>query len=271
LGNHGKMGIRPKQSVSSEGSLLPPFRADERSGQGANHRPDFDRITSYAIELGRERLHPSLSNPDYLVLKQRGRYFSDWVQRVPGEDLSVLDVGGRIQPYRPLVENRLRRYIAIDPLPTGLVDAVAIGEHLPFRDETFDLVICSQVLCYADEPQKVVSEIYRVLRDGGALFVSAPAVFPSHSEHDRWRFIPRRMLSLLADFSEVEVYPEGYSIAGIFRILATYLEFCVPSASLQRAARSIFIPLLNRTAERLDVYSRGDTRFTTNYCAFAKK
>ena len=265
------MATKPKQTVSSQGNLLPPFRLPNSSSPEADQRPDFDRITNYAIELGRERLYPSLGNPDYLVLNQRRRCFSDWVKRVAGEDLSVLDVGGRIQPYRPLVEDRLRRYIAIDPLPTGLVDAVAIGEHLPFPDETFDLVICSQVLCYADEPQKVISEIYRVLRAGGALFVSAPAVFPSHSENDRWRFIPQRMLSLLADFSEVEVSPEGYSIAGIFRILATYLEFCVSGASLQRAARSIFIPLLNRTAERLDVYSRGDTRFTTNYCAFAKK
>ena len=56
----------------------------------------------------------------------------------------MLDIGGRIQPYRPLIENRLHRYIAIDPLATGLVDAVAIGEYLPFRSEIFDLVMRDQ-------------------------------------------------------------------------------------------------------------------------------
>src|SRR5260370_11497362 len=222
------MGSGPMQTVSSQGSLLPLLWVSERSRHVIDTRPYFYRIPGYAIELGRERLYPSLRNPDYLVLNQRRRYFSEWLQHVPGEDLAVLDVGGRIQPYRPLIENRLRRYIAIDPVPTGLVDAVAVGEDLPFPDEVFDLVICSQVLCYVEEPQKVIREIYRVLRPGGALLVSAPALFPSHSESDRWRFIPQRMLSLLADFSEVEVSPEGYSIAGIFRILATYLEFCIP-------------------------------------------
>lgn len=104
---------------------------------------------------------------------------------MPGESLRVLDIGGRIQPYRPLIESRLRTYIAIDPLATGLVDAVAVGEQLPFPDESFDLVFCSQVLCYADEPSQIVSEIYRVLRVGGTLLVSAPALFPSHAEKDR--------------------------------------------------------------------------------------
>src|SRR5438067_483792 len=124
------------QSVSSIGSLLPKlpaFGAQKLEAATQELAADYHRITAFAAELGRERLYPSLWNPDYLVLNERRRHFSEWVQRVHGDSLSVLDVGGRIQPYRPLVEGRLQRYIAIDPLPTGLVDAVAVGERLPFR------------------------------------------------------------------------------------------------------------------------------------------
>lgn len=265
------MATIPRQTVNSVGSLLPPFSASDSAHLERRWSANFDRITAYAIELGRERLYPTLRNPDYLVLNARRKHFSEWMQRVPGEDLAVLDVGGRIQPYRPLIETRVRKYIAIDPIPTGLVDAVAIGEQLPFSDETFDLVVCSQVLCYADEPWTMVSEIYRVLRPRGILLLSAPAVFPSHAEKDRWRFIPSRMLTLLSGFSDLEVRPEGYSIAGIFRILATYLEFCLNGRFLRRFSTSLLIPLVNRAGERLDSYSRGDTRFTTNYCAYAQK
>jgi len=268
------MGILYRQAVSPTGSLLAKipvhFPLDWETAT-QKEQSNYDRITAFAIALGCERLHPSLRNPDYLVLNERRKHFSDWVQRVPGESLRVLDVGGRIQPYRPLIESRVRTYIAIDPLATGLVDAVAVGEQLPFPDESFDLVFCSQVLCYADEPSQVVGEIHRVLRVGGTLLVSAPALFPSHAEKDRWRFVPQRMLSLLSHFSEVEVRPEGYSIAGIFRILATYLQFCVENRFLQKAANSLLIPLANRAGERLDHWSRDDTRFTTNYCAYALK
>ena len=262
------------QSVSSIGSLLPKLPASGAQKFEAaiqETAADYGRITAFAVELGRERLYPSLWNPDFLVLTERRRHFSEWLQRVHGESLSVLDVGGRIQPYRPLVESRLQRYIAIDPLPTGLVDAVAVGEQLPFPDESFDLVFCSQVLCYCDEPARVVSEIYRVLRTGGTLLVSAPALFPSHSPKDNWRFIPQRMLNLLSSFSDVEVRPEGYSIAGIFRILATFLHFSVKSRFLQQLSNSLLIPLTNRAGQRLDRLSGADTRFTTNYCAYARK
>jgi SAM-dependent methyltransferase len=268
------MGNTIQQAVSSSGSLLAKTPLaypanNQTAGSECDH--NYDRITAFAVSLGRERLYPPLRNPDYLVLKERREHFSEWLLRVPGEKLSVLDVGGRIQPYRPLVESRLQRYIAIDPMATGLVDAVAVGEQLPFPDESFDLVICSQVLCYADDPTQVVNEMHRVLRRGGTLLVSAPALFPSHAEKDRWRFIPQQMLLLLSCFSDVEVRPEGYSIAGIFRILATYLEFCIQGKSLRRVANSLLIPLVNRTGERLDRWSRGDTRFTTNYCACARK
>ena len=48
------------------------------------------------------RLYPSLTNPSYLVLRSRRLLFSNWT-RTLGNNLTVLDVGGRYQPYRPLL------------------------------------------------------------------------------------------------------------------------------------------------------------------------
>src|ERR1700733_8974448 len=41
--------------------------------------------------------------------------------------------------------------------------------HLPFADESFDYVYSHGVLMCSDEPEKVVREIYRVIRPGGRL------------------------------------------------------------------------------------------------------
>lgn len=44
------------------------------------------------------------------------------------------------------------------------------GEHLPFQDQTFDMVFCCDVLEHVKDMPRVISEISRVLRTGGMFF-----------------------------------------------------------------------------------------------------
>jgi SAM-dependent methyltransferase len=44
---------------------------------------------------------------------------------------------------------------------------VADGEHLPFPDDTFDLVYAHGVVQYTADPQRLVDECHRVLKPGG--------------------------------------------------------------------------------------------------------
>lgn len=48
---------------------------------------------------------------------------------------------------------------------------VADGNALDFPDKTFDLVVCNSVLHHIAEPQKLFSEIARVVRPGGAILL----------------------------------------------------------------------------------------------------
>ncbi len=50
--------------------------------------------------------------------------------------------------------------------------------HLPFKDESFDLVICSEVLEHIPDDQSAMAEIMRVLKPGKPLVVSVPRYFP---------------------------------------------------------------------------------------------
>ncbi len=56
----------------------------------------------------------------------------------------------------------------------GRVDIAA----LPFADDAFDLVICSEVLEHVPDHAAAVSELVRVLKPGGDLVVSVPRYFP---------------------------------------------------------------------------------------------
>jgi SAM-dependent methyltransferase len=49
---------------------------------------------------------------------------------------------------------------------------------LPFADQAFDLVICSEVLEHIPEEKKAIHEIIRVLKPGELLVVSVPRFFP---------------------------------------------------------------------------------------------
>jgi SAM-dependent methyltransferase len=220
---------------------------------------------------GKERLYPSLTNPSWLVLRQRREIFRRWLARVDGQ-LDALDVGGRIQPYRSLLEGHVRRYVAVDLRRTPLVNIVARGEQTPFSSAQFDLVICTQVLEYVPEPGAVIAEIHRVLKPGGCLLLSVPAVFPRDSDHDSWRFLPESLRCLLHSFSYVEVEAEGSSVAGFFRTTNVCLVMLGKPAFVSKLLRFTLIPVLNVMAAALEsiLICRND-QFAANSSAFAKK
>jgi SAM-dependent methyltransferase len=166
---------------------------------------------------GRERLYPSLTNPHWLVLKKRREIFEQWIAKLPPGRLRVLDIGGRIQPYRPLLEDRLLNYISADIRKTPLVSVLADGGQLPFGDGQFDLVICTQVLQYVAEPARITREVARVLRPGAYFFLSVPSASPSDAAEECWRILPGGLRYLLTPFSRLEIIPEGRSVAGFFR------------------------------------------------------
>lgn len=49
------------------------------------------------------------------------------------------------------------------------------GYNLPFYDDTFHVVICSHVLEHVKEPEKILKEIYRVLKKNGEVWIGTPS------------------------------------------------------------------------------------------------
>ena len=50
--------------------------------------------------------------------------------------------------------------------------------RLPFSDNVYSSVVCSEVLEHLHKPKKAITEIIRVLKPGGVLAVSVPRFFP---------------------------------------------------------------------------------------------
>ncbi len=66
--------------------------------------------------------------------------------------------------------------LAEGSLHTNVVQGDAL--HLPFQDETFDRVICSEVLEHLPDDVAAMAELARVLRAGGTMAVTVPRFGP---------------------------------------------------------------------------------------------
>lgn len=221
---------------------------------------------------GRARLYPSIANPSWLILRRRREIFRTWLSGVEGETLKVLDVGGRVQPYRELFEGRIDRYVALDLRPSPLVTVASRAEAIPVADAQFDLVICTQVLQYVAQPAAVIAEIYRVLKPGGGLLLSAPAIYLEESERDLWRFTSGGLRLLLGSFRDLEIRAEGSSFAGLVRSVNLYLAMLVRPAFLRTPLRFTAVPMLNVVAALLEkIFSITNDQFAANFSVLAKK
>jgi SAM-dependent methyltransferase len=222
------------------------------------------------LKAGSERLRPRITNPNWLILRRRREIFRDWLRQLQLRAPDVLDVGGRIQPYRELIASP-RHYWAIDLRPTALVSAVAAAEQLPFADRSFDLVLCTQMIEYAPDPAAVIAEMHRVLRPQGTLFLSAPSIFPRDSEQDRWRLFPAALTQLLCAFSSVQITPECGSVAGVMRTLAVFIHMAARYRAVRFTVGCSLIPLLNSLGVIGDRLGAKDGSFTVNYSVQATK
>ncbi len=221
------------------------------------------------MELGRLRFEPVLSDVDYLIFKLRRPIIEKWCANVPRSGLVVLDIGGRIQPYRSLLSGA-NHYYAIDLAMEGLVDVVATAEYLPFNSDSVDLILSNDTLQYIENPARAIDEMHRILRPGARLILSTRAMYPEH--HDEfWRFVPNGLRHLLRAFTNVELEAEGSTAAGVAIALNVLLHRDIRSYRLRRIAEHTSIPAINLLGSWGNRLFPGRTRATCGYSVLAVK
>lgn len=89
---------------------------------------------------------------------------------IVGIDLSFGDIHTASKKAQPFLEEGEQ--------PGRLLLGVADGLKLPFADDSFDAVICSEVLEHIEDYEGILAEIDRVLRPSGIFAASVPAFFP---------------------------------------------------------------------------------------------
>lgn len=70
------------------------------------------------------------------------------------------------------------REFASEPLAKPFLSLAANGSNLPFADDAFDIVICSEVLEHIPQYTLFLEEIRRILKTDGQLVISVPRAWP---------------------------------------------------------------------------------------------
>jgi SAM-dependent methyltransferase len=138
---------------------------------------------------------------------------------------NVLDVGAGQSPWREWLP-RTTSYQGIDIANAsefGMVPERAgilyyDGRIMPLCDRSFDSVLCIEVLEHAEDPELLLCEIARVLKENGTLLLTVPwSARQHHLPSDYHRFTSERLRALLgkAGFDPVEISERGNDIGAI--------------------------------------------------------
>src|SRR6476660_4442754 len=158
------------------------------------------------------------------LLKKAGRVLSSKLTRVTldrfiaahGSVGRTLDIGAQNGPYA----NHFPHRIALD-IKRGIgVQIIGDAQALGIGNETFDVVLCTEVLEHLPEPQRAIDEIFRVLVPGGQLLLTTRFLFPIHdAPHDYFRFTKYGLRHLLRRFEILELQEETDAVGTLAVLL----------------------------------------------------
>ena len=134
----------------------------------------------------------------------------------------LLDLGCGVKPFLPLYSKYCSRSVGIDvaasPHGTHTADIIYDGKVIPFGDQTFDVVFCTEVMEHVPEPAAFLSEIFRVLKPGGKIIMTTPFLVPLHEEpYDFYRYTKHGIKHLFekTGFHQTQITPFGEYIGVI--------------------------------------------------------
>jgi len=139
----------------------------------------------------------------------------------------TLDIGSRNQIYRPLFPNAT----SIDIVFDKNLDLIGDIHFLPFKEASYSIVLCTEVLEHCLYPKLAIDEMYRVLKYGGKLILTTRFIFPIHeAPNDYYRFTRYALKKLFMNFSEVTIIQDttGFESLGVlFQRLAYQCRFVI--------------------------------------------
>lgn len=126
----------------------------------------------------------------------------------------LVDIGCGKKPYTSLTKRLVTKHIGIDhpDMPHGCanLDVFASAYKVSLPSCYADTILCTAVLEHLERPQDAIREMYRILKPGGHVILSAPLFWHLHEEpRDFYRYTRYGLTHLFttAGFEVLEIKP----------------------------------------------------------------
>ena len=150
----------------------------------------------------------------------------------------VLDVGCGSRPYDEYLRKLKRFSCDLDP-NRGVLDVICMATPLPFAENSFSSVLCTEVLEHVPDPHKVIKDFYRILKPKGRILISVPNWWPPHElPYDFFRY-PETGFRYLVEsngFCILSFLPRG----GLYALLGQIFLLMMPQYFPFRWQRSFW-------------------------------
>lgn len=127
---------------------------------------------------------------------------------------AILDLGGSHDAdYHKLIQGK-HTFTTVNLDTANRCDIYAdLEQPFPIKNDTYDAVVCMNILEHIFNYRQFLNEAHRVLHNGGTFVILVPFLIQVHpSPHDYFRFSGEALARILqeAGFRDVSVEPVGY-------------------------------------------------------------
>ncbi len=187
----------------------------------------------------------------------------------------LLDLGAGMVPFYGMYKDKISENVCIDWANSlhanPHLDLVAdLNQPFPLPDDTFDSILCSDVLEHIADPFAFMRETARVLKPGGDLMLMVPFFYWLHeTPHDYYRYTEFALRKMCAD-NQLEVL-ELKAYGGYPDVL---LDLLSKGLGRKKWLAGLFFRLAKALAStRMYRKLRAKTadRFPLGYCLVARK
>lgn len=168
----------------------------------------FRKFLPYGYENQRENvLSPSTLSLErhrllWLYLKQETDFFQ--------KKLEVLHFAPEQAFYKRFRKLKNLKYTTTD-LNSPLADVKADICNLPFKENSFDFILCNHVLEHIPDDTKAMQELYRILRPGGTAILQIPQELDREQTfQDDSITNPSERARIFGQYDHVRVYGRDY-------------------------------------------------------------
>ena len=153
----------------------------------------FRLLISLAKKISRRELHRSIAS---------------FIAEVPSGS-KILNIGSGGTIMKEIEKNLKHRDISVqstDIDPDRKPDFVDDITDTKLQPDSFDYIVCAEVIEHVTQPQPAADNLLRILKPGGRCLVSTPYIFPTHdAPHDYFRYTEFGLRLLFLKFELVEL------------------------------------------------------------------